>query len=221
MSIAIIAMALLLPVLAAMPSAQGFGEYSGHLIYNVSVNSSHTEYWTLINNYNYSLSFYIVPPNLTSSSSNVTPELTFSVMNGSIGPGKTYTINVTAYVPAYATPGTTWQGYATAFANPSGNQTGAARVQIGTAKYMQITAEPAAVKKSIKATTTIPAASNATAGQQTATHASQGSEQEGIIIGIIIALVVVLIAGVSYAIGSRGRKKKDDMAVMGRKRSRR
>ena len=188
-------MAMLVPV--SIPRAQGFGEYAGFLIYNISINSSHTEYWTLINNYNYTVSFYVMPPNLTIASSNVTPVLAFSSLNGTIGPGKSFQINVTAFIPIGAAVNTTWHGYATAFASTTGNQSGSAKVQIGTAKYIQIRALPEAVKK----TKTVSSTSANTTVQQIPQSSNSGTNSSTI---IIMVLVLALVGVIAYMLGGRG-----------------
>jgi hypothetical protein len=203
--LAVISVIILLGI-STIASANGFGEYSGFLIYNISINSSHTEAWTLLNSYNYSIGFYIVPPNLTINSSNVTPDLTFSTLNGTIARDSTYQVNVTVFIPVGATANTFWQGYATAFATVPSNQSNAsAKIEIGTAKLIQITAEPQVIKKK-KVTTTI--ANSTTPTNNQSTQASSASAPSGtvgvsytdIILGVII---VALVAAVAYMAGNR------------------
>jgi len=95
----------------AMASSGSFGEVAGPLTYNAFVTNAQTRTWTIVNNYNFSLGFYIVKPNLTDASINT------SVANGLIQSGKYYKINVTvvshttdtqsAYITAYAVPNNT------------------------------------------------------------------------------------------------------------------
>ncbi|MGI0100573.1 MAG: hypothetical protein ACREBH_02540 [Candidatus Micrarchaeaceae archaeon] len=198
----IIVAAVFIALLAfvAMPKAQGFGEYSGFLIYNVSINSSHSEYWTLINNYNYSVNFTVIQPNLTIASSNVTPVLTFSALNGTIGPGQNFEINVTVFMPKGVAVNTTWHGYATAFASPTGNQSGAAKIQIGTAKYIQITSEPEVV---IKPKTTVSTSTNTTVAQQ---QQSTNNNTPGYLSTVIIVVLALALVGViAYVLGGRNK----------------
>lgn len=208
--IAIASVIMVLVLVVTVAEANGFGEYSGYLVYNISINTSHTEAWTLINSYNYSLTFRIVPPNLTIGSSNVTPTLNFSVLNGTISADSNFQVNVTVYIPPNATVGTFWQGYATAFAASASNQSNAsAKVQIGTAKLIQITAEPEVIKKP-KTTTT--QSTTVTSVASTTSIAVAAASSTGISEStlIIIVLAILLIAVIAYVLGSKRRGSDSD-----------
>lgn len=123
----------------------GFGEFGGQVTYILPSGSSHTEYWTLVNKFNYPVSFYIVPPAFNSSPT--PPNLAFSVMNGTIPADSNLTISVIATAPQwtsyiFATKNSTWSGYATAYATSASSATGGASIALGTAKLITITAEP-------------------------------------------------------------------------------
>ena len=207
--IAIASVLMVVVLMVAIAKADGFGEYSGFLIYNISINSTHTEAWTLINSYNYSLKFSITPPNLTINSSNVTPTLTFSTLNGTIAPDSNYQVNVTVFIPPGATTNTFWQGYATAFAVSASNQSNAsAKIQIGTAKLIQITAEPEVIKK---AKTTSTASTTVTSSAATTSIAAAASSPGiGDSTLIIIVLAIALIAVIAYILGGKRRSSDSD-----------
>ena len=130
---------------SASSNQGGFGEFSGDLIYALKSGASHTEYWTLVNKFNYPVSFYIVPPAFNSTPT--PPNLTFSVMNGTIPAGANLTISVIATSPSwtsyiFASKNSTWSGYATAYAKSASNATSGASIALGTAKLITITVEP-------------------------------------------------------------------------------
>jgi hypothetical protein len=206
-SILAITAVILLLVFALIIKADGFGEYSGYLIYDIPINSSHTEAWTLINSYNYTLSFYIQPPNLTIGSSNVTPTLKFSELNGTIAPDSNYQINVTVFIPVGAATNTTWQGYATAFASGHNQSNSSAKIQIGTAKLIQITSEPQVV---IKKKTTISTTTNTTAPttliETSAPSSGNGVSDTTLIIAVLGA---ALVGAIAYILGSRNRNNNN------------
>ena len=123
----------------------GFGEFSGNLVYILQSGASHTEYWTLVNKFNYPLSFSIVPPAFNSTPT--PPNLTFSVMNGTIPAGSNLTISVVATAPSwtsyiFASKNSTWSGYATAYAKSASTATSGASIALGTAKLITITVAP-------------------------------------------------------------------------------
>ena len=154
----------------------GFGEFSGNLVYILQSGASHTEYWTLVNKFNYPVSFSIVPPAFNSTPT--PPNLTFSVMNGTIPAGSNLTISVVATSPSwvsyiFASKNNTWSGYATAYAKSASTASSGASIALGTAKLITITVEPPNVLPTIIA---------------------------------VIVIVVVIIVG-AYLLYSRSRKK--------------
>ncbi len=123
----------------------GFGEFSGNLVYVLQSGGSHTEYWTLVNKFNYPVSFSIVPPAFNSTPT--PPNLAFSVMNGTIPAGSNLTISVVATAPSwtsyiFASKNNTWSGYATAYAKSASTATSGASIALGTAKLITITMAP-------------------------------------------------------------------------------
>lgn len=95
----------------ALATSGSFGEIAGPLTYNAFITSSQTRVWTIVNNYNFSLQFYVTKPNLTDAS------ITTSVSGGIINADSYYPINVTivshttdtqsAYISAYAASNST------------------------------------------------------------------------------------------------------------------
>ena len=114
----------------AMASSGSFGEMSGPLVYNAFVSSAQTRTWILINNYNFSLGFYITKPNLSDIS------ISTSVTNGIIKANSNFQINVTVL----SNTNETTSGYITAYAVPNGtNSTGAgASIQLAAIKSIEV-----------------------------------------------------------------------------------
>lgn len=115
----------------AIASSGSFGEVSGALVYNAFLTTPQTRTWTIVNNFNYSLGFYIVKPNLTNAS------ITTSVTNGIIAAGKFYPINVT--IVSHTTD--TQSGYITAYAiSNNTNSTGVgSAIRLAVIKHIEIT----------------------------------------------------------------------------------
>lgn len=123
----------------AMASSGSFGEVAGPLVYNAFVTTAQTRTWLIVNNYNYSLGFYIVKPNLTDASINI------SVTNGTIAAGKFYPINVT--IVSHTTD--TQSGYITAYAVPTNNtnNSGAgASIRLAVIKLIEINGTNVTIK---------------------------------------------------------------------------
>lgn len=196
-----IALLLVVSLLALMITARagGFGEYAGFLVYNQSINTSKTEYWTLVNQYNYSVAFRVIPPILNISSTNVTPNVTFSALNGTINPNSYYQINVTVFIPYGAPSNTFWSGYATAFAS-SANGNSSEKIQLGTAKLIEINSEPYIPPKAKKTTSTT------TIIQTSNTLSQNGNISLNDSTLIIIVLVIALVGTFAYILGSRPRR---------------
>jgi hypothetical protein len=114
----------------AIASSGSFGEVSGSLVYNAFISSAQTRTWTLVNNYNFSLGFYITQPNMSNVS------ISTSVTNGIIKAGSYFPINVT--VISHTTE--TRSGYITAYAVSNGmNSTdGGASIRLATLKLIEI-----------------------------------------------------------------------------------
>jgi len=196
---------LIILLVSTFAKADGFGEYSGFLIYNLSINSSQTEAWTLLNTYSYNITFYVLPPTFSGvNGSNVTPTLKFSALNGTIGGDSTYQINVTAYIPIGTPANATWQGYATAFANSAKQGNSTARIQIGTAKLIKIRTYPEPVKKTASTTSTTTTISpQPAASQQSPNNNSSNNSME--YFAIIAVLGAGLVGALAYILGSRNR----------------
>lgn len=198
-----LAVAVALLAFSAFVKADGFGEYAGYLIYNISINSSHTEAWTLINQYNTSIKFVITPPNLTINASNVTPVITFSVLNGTIPPNSNYQINVTAFIPYGAPANTVWTGYATAYAS-NANTSGSVKIQIGTSKFIKIISEPyiPPKPKKLPKTQQVNSTSNNTIGP----NQVPSNSSNNYLIYAVIVLAMALVAAVAYILGMKSPK---------------
>lgn len=124
-----------------------FGEIAGQLHTNVSIGSSNSVSFTLVNGGSTPIKFQIIPPpQLQSATSNtLVPTVTANPMNGTITPGSEFTVNVTVYVPSSKnnTPGTQWTGIiqAVVVSNSSSLSGSGANIQEGVAKIITITAQ--------------------------------------------------------------------------------
>ena len=175
---AIIAMSIL--AFAGIASAQGggFGEYAGQIIRNISIGSTQVNYWTLVNYYNYSLQFYIVPQNFSNApgapkvnySEDCTPSNLCTILANN-----TYQINITIFVPLDSTVNRTWSGYTTAYVPPNSSNS-SAQIQQGTSKLLEITVVPKPITTTTTSIPTTSATTNTTAGQgSTSISGSSGS----------------------------------------------
>ncbi len=136
-----------LSLISSLAYAQ-FGEVAGQLFTNVSVGSTNTVTFTLVNSGATPIRFEIVPPPTfrSSTSNSVPPTVTASPMNGTMAPSTEFRINVTVYVPNAKnnTPGTQWIGViqAIVLSNSSSTLSGSgANIQEGVAKIITITAQ--------------------------------------------------------------------------------
>jgi hypothetical protein len=124
----------------------GFGEFAGNLVYKLNPGESHVEYWTLINKFNYPISFQVTPP-AYASVNDTSPIIHFSALNGTIPAGSNFTITVNVTAPgegAYflSTGPKTYSGYALAASKPAASSAGGASIALGTAKIIQVTITP-------------------------------------------------------------------------------
>ena len=108
----------------------GFGEFAGNLVYKLNPGESHVEYWTLINKFNYPISFQVTPP-AYASVNDTSPIIHFSALNGTIPAGSNFTITVNVTAPgegAYflSTGPKTYSGYALAASKPAASSAGGA-----------------------------------------------------------------------------------------------
>jgi hypothetical protein len=132
---------------ASLVTYAQFGEIAGQLHTNVSVGSSNSVTFTLVNDGSTPIRFEILtPPQFQSATPNtVVPVVTASPMNGTIAPSSEFSINITVYVPAAKnnTPGTRWTGIiqAVVVSNSSGLISSGANIQEGVAKIITITAQ--------------------------------------------------------------------------------
>ena len=112
-----------------MASSGSFGEVSGVLYYNALVRSPQTHTWTLVNNFNTTLPFYVVKPSIQGVT------LTTSVMGGTIPPNSYFPINVTVT----SNTNYTESGYITAFTGSNNtSNSGSSGIKLGTTKLILI-----------------------------------------------------------------------------------
>ncbi len=142
----LVVLILTLSAMSSLAYAQ-FGEIAGQLHTNVSIGSSNSVSFTLVNGGSTPIKFQIIPPPQFQSATpnTVVPTVTANPMNGTITPGSEFTVNVTVYVPSSKnnTPGTQWTGIIQAVVvsnSPSLSGSGA-NIQEGVAKIITITAQ--------------------------------------------------------------------------------
>ncbi len=138
---------VILALLFAQPAYAQFGEVAGQPHANVSIGSSNSVSFTLVNGGSTPIDFQIIAPaSFQSSTANtIPPVVTVTPMNGTIAPGAEFTINVMVSVPSGKnnTPGTQWVGViqAVVVSNSSGlNGASGANIQEGVAKVLTVTA---------------------------------------------------------------------------------
>ncbi len=139
-------LAFLLPLMLFPLASAQFGEVAGQLFANVSVGSSNTVTFTLVNSGSTPISFeVVVPPSYTTSSSNtVFPQVTTNSKYGTVQPGSEFTVTLNVYVPSAKEnkPGTEWVGIVQAImVKNNSNITGSgANIQAGVAKILTVRA---------------------------------------------------------------------------------
>ena len=157
-----------------MASSGSFGEVSGALYYNALVRGPQTHTWTLVNNFNTTLPFYVVKPSIQGVT------LTTSAMSGTIAPNSYFPINVTIT----SNTNYTESGYITAFTGSNGtSNSGSSGIKLGTTKLIQIngTSLPPATTTVEQASSPTTIASGAANSPTTVPQQSSqsGSEQSG------------------------------------------
>ena len=142
----LVVLILVVSAMSSLAYAQ-FGEIAGQLHTNVSIGSSNSVSFTLVNGGSTPIRFQIItPPQFQSATPNtMAPTVTANPMNGTITPGSEFTVNVTVYVPSSKnnTPGTQWTGIiqAVVVSNSSSLSGSGANIQEGVAKIITITAQ--------------------------------------------------------------------------------
>lgn len=195
----------------------GFGEFAGQIIYNMSIGSNQTYYWTLVNYYNHTEAFYILPANLGKNTSSpiikysancITSDLcVIPAANSSNGGEGTYQINLTVFIPLnQSIINHTFSAYATAYVPPVNPQTGIAQIQQGTAKLIEITAiqSTTTTSSSTSSSSTIPASTSIVIQKKTQDQPNYANIEYLILGGIA---VICLIIG-SYIMGKKDGKIK-------------
>lgn len=144
---------LLFSILCVSLIHANLGEYSGEFNYSIVQGSSINATWTLINtNSTNSISFYIVPANLTKGS--IYPNIVYKPLNGLIYPGNIFQINLSINMPNNAPLNITWSGYATAETLPNGSEGG--QIAPGTAKLITLMAIASTTTSTTSSTTIAP-----------------------------------------------------------------
>ncbi len=136
--------ALLSIVLSPSLAYAQLGEVAGQLTMNVSIGSSNSLPFTLVNGGTAPIDFRIVLPTMSSSSSNAVPAVVVRPMNGTIPPGSEMVLNVTVSLPSSQgiKPGTSWTGILQAVVAGNGSviEGSGASIQEGVAKIVTVTA---------------------------------------------------------------------------------
>jgi hypothetical protein len=199
-----------------MASSGSFGEVAGVLYYNALIRSPQTHTWTLVNNFNTTLPFYIVKPSIQGVT------LSTSVMNGTIQQNSYFPINVTIL----SNTDYTESGYITAYtgSNNTGNS-GSSGIKLGTTKLIQIngtslppatttveqtTAPTTIASESVHTPTTVPQQVSQSGSEQSSGSNPSNSASSLLIpaIGIVLAIVIGVGIGIMFSRRGSGKPKQ-------------
>ncbi|MGC8652082.1 MAG: hypothetical protein ACP5UH_02420 [Candidatus Micrarchaeia archaeon] len=108
------ALSLLLPFLllfslSFVPYAQ-LGEQAGQPFFNVSIGSSETFNYTILNSGPTPIGYQVILPALNTIPHNATPTVVVTPMNGTLAPNSQQKISVTVFMPGSDKPYLKWQG---------------------------------------------------------------------------------------------------------------
>ena len=198
-----------------MASSGSFGEVSGVLYYNALVRSPQTHTWTLVNNFNTTLPFYVVKPSIQGVT------LTTSVMGGTIPPNSYFPINVTVT----SNTNYTESGYITAFTGSNNtSNSGSSGIKLGTTKLIQIngtsmppvtttmeqSAAPTTIASGVvNSPTTIPQQSSQSGSEQSGSNPNNSVSSMLIpAIGIVLAIVIGVGIGIMFSRRGSGKARQ-------------
>ena len=186
------AVLMVLAILVCTTYASGFGEVATGpcrcLPFQVQLNHTENLTWTLVNSYNTTLSFYIQPAGLQPSNG-IIPIISYKPINGTIPANDSeYSIQVSVAMPLGAPVNQSWSGIMTAFATSTQQSVGGSAIQIGTAKYIDITSEAST-------TTTTTSLSTTSTIQQGININLEGNYTPIYIVGVIIVIIIAYMAG--------------------------
>ncbi len=130
---------ILIPtILLALSNAQ-IGEVAGPINFNVSLGSSQSLQYTIVNGGGTPINFYIKAAITSSIKNETTPTITANPVNGTILPHQQFPINLTVLMPSSDKPGLTWQGTVQALeASNLTAQGGGAVIQTGVLKGIMV-----------------------------------------------------------------------------------
>ncbi len=114
------------------------GEVAGPINFNVSLGSSQTLQYTIVNGGSAPMNFYIKAAITSSIKNETTPTITAFPANGTILPHQQYAINLTVHMPSNDKPGLTWQGTAQALEASNITAPGGAVIQTGVLKGITV-----------------------------------------------------------------------------------
>jgi len=86
------------------------GEQAGPLVFNVTLGSSQTLNYSILNGGSSPINFTVILPILNTIPNNETPIVKVYPMNGTLAPHSQQTMHVTVFMPAKDKPGLTWSG---------------------------------------------------------------------------------------------------------------
>ncbi|MCL4373958.1 MAG: hypothetical protein M1360_04830 [Candidatus Marsarchaeota archaeon] len=104
---------LLLPLLLfsfSFVSYAQLGEQAGQPFFNVSLGSSQTFNYTILNSGSAPIGYQVVLPTLNTIPHNATPTVIVTPMNGTLAPNSQQRISVTVFMPGSDKPYLKWQG---------------------------------------------------------------------------------------------------------------
>ncbi|MCL5680207.1 MAG: hypothetical protein M1465_02620 [Candidatus Marsarchaeota archaeon] len=132
-------------ILGTMAYAQ-LGEQAGQPSFNISVGSSSTFNYSILNSGSSPIPFKVVPPTLNIIPHNATPIVTVVPMNGTLAPNSQQVISIRVSIPYSDKPYLKWQGILSVVeVSPTQNITGGtgAVIEAGIAKIVTIESAPA------------------------------------------------------------------------------
>ncbi len=129
---------ILIPtILLALSNAQ-IGEVAGPINFNVSLGSSQSLQYTIVNGGGTPINFYIKAAITSSIKNETTPTITANPVNGTILPHQQFPINLTVLMPSSDKPGLTWQGTVQALEASNLTAPGGAVIQTGVLKGIMV-----------------------------------------------------------------------------------
>lgn len=141
---AALALVVLLFALSTVSYAQ-LGEQAGEPFFNISVGSSSTFNYSILNSGSTPINYTVILPKLNTIPHNATPTVTVTPMNGTLGPSSQQVISIRVSIPSSDKPHLKWQGILSVVETSAATNitSGAgAVIRAGVAKIVTVESEP-------------------------------------------------------------------------------